>query len=319
MVKNTRIGALGVLTLCGVFGCAGGGQGSPAGGDGGASPSGTSDQAFYADFCAAVAPCCATNGMSANAAVCKASVSRLGPSRDVQVRSACLDELRQKSAVTACMPDVVDLGDACARLFNEPSGSVGPGGACQTTADCAGSSGKVTLCTDAVCATLAPGGMGDAPCLGTQFSTGILLTNPIVQGGLVGQGFLCQKRGGLFCDFSDHHCKALQPGGAACTDSDGCQSRVCNNGSEGGGAGTCLSLPGAGDDCTLDCAGDSYCDRATCVPKLAAGSACTRDVQCSGSCAGADLCSGTCTNGSCQPTVPEAPLDVWCGLTPNFP
>jgi len=313
-MMHTRITALGLLALCASVGCGGNGKGAPDA-DGAVPPAASADQAFFADFCAAVAPCCATNGMAANAAVCMTSLGKLGTSRDAQVRSACLAELRQKSATTACMPDLADLGDACARLYYEPAGTVAPGGACASGAECAGSPGKITLCTDAICATLAPGAMGDSPCLGTELSTGVLLANPFPHGSpATGKGFLCQKRAGLFCDFSDNHCKAVQPGGSACTDSDGCDSRVCN-GSEEGGVGSCLSLPRLGDDCTLDCAGDSYCDRATCVPKLVAGAACTEDVQCSGSCAGADLCSGTCTNGACLPTVGATSLGVWCGVT----
>src|SRR3954470_24600103 len=82
----------------------------------GAVPLSPADQAFLADFCTAVVPCCRTNGLTADVAVCKQSIAKLAWTRDPEVRAACLDELRQRAASGACMPDVGDLADPCTRI-----------------------------------------------------------------------------------------------------------------------------------------------------------------------------------------------------------
>jgi hypothetical protein len=303
---------------CGAGQASPGNDGGPPGNDGGSHLS-PADQAFIADFCAAVAPCCAPNGFTASAATCKTTIAKVGMSRDSQVRSACLDELHQKSTTAACMPDLADLADPCSRLFNEPGGSTMVGESCTRTADCAGSPGTVTTCSLGYCVAYAPGALGDTPCLGNQLSDGIIIAAPLLDGAtsITSRGYICQKRAGLFCDPYDYHCKTVQATGA-CVAHDGCSSRWCS-GIDEGGTGTCMPLPGLGEDCGLNCAGDTTCDSTTavCVPKLAAGSACTADVQCSGSCAGSDLCSGTCVNAACVPTTGAGTLvlGVWCGVT----
>ena len=70
-----------------VLGCGASSQSSP-GSDGGDAQPPPVDQAFITDFCAAVAPCCAPNGFTANAATCKASMSKLGISHESPPRTA---------------------------------------------------------------------------------------------------------------------------------------------------------------------------------------------------------------------------------------
>ena len=182
-------------------------------------------------------------------------------------------------------------------------------------ATCNASMGKLGISHDSQ--------LGDYPCLGTEDSEGFVGAYPATNGAttFTPQGFVCQKRAGLFCDASDNHCKALQPGGGTCTIPDGCDSRACDGGLGSNlPVGTCYPLPGLGEACTLDCAGDTYCDRTTAVriAKLAAGAACTDNVQCSGTCAGADLCAGSCESGACSPTngAGGLVLGVWCGVAP---
>ena len=200
------------------------------------------------------------------------------------------------------MPDLADLGDPCARVFNEPSGPRAPGEACATAAACAGSPGTITMCIS-ICVRYAVGADGDSPCLGnvgtSGFTSGGTTTNN--SNVPVSQGFLCPMRAGLYCDLNDNHCKVQRPAGAVCTNT---SPDFC-------------PLPGLGDACTLDCAGDSYCDN-VCKPKLATGATCLDSVWCSGDCAGSDLCSGTCVEGVCSPLTPaqELLMGVWCGTNP---
>lgn len=302
-----------------VGGCGGGegqndGGGKDTNGDWGSTLTGA-DEAFMADLCTAVVPCCTTNGLTADVASCKQSLSKMAQSRDPRLRATCLAEVRELASLRACMPDVVDLGDPCARLFNEPSGPRAPGETCASTAECAGSAGIVTLC-ESTCISYAVGREGDYPCLGNKFSNGATDLIPWKSGSSTPEShaFVCPKRAGLYCDWNDNTCKRLQPGGAACTLSDGCASRSCQN------DGTCLPLPGAGETCAIDCSGDSYCEGTVCIPKLAAGAVCdpTKQSQCEGDCQGSDLCSGTCQNAICSPlnVSEDALLGVWCGTRP---
>jgi hypothetical protein len=322
-----------VLTLpfilcaaAGIPGCGGGmaaDDGGPDADDGGpdasadgAVPLSPTDQAFLAEFCAAVVPCCTTNGVTADVAVCKQSLAKLAWTRDAEVRAACLDELRQRAASGACMPDPGDLADPCTRIFDEPSGLRAPGETCTTAKDCAGSPGTVTNCFG-TCITYVLGAVGDYPCLGNVGTTGLINDIPWTANSTVAQshGFLCQLRDGLYCDWNENVCKALVPGGGACTATQICESSSCG----GSTAGVCDPLPGVGDACVLNCKGDTYCDGSVCMPKLAAGAACLSSDQCSADCKGSNGCSGTCaTAGVCSPltVVQSLVLSVWCGLTP---
>src|SRR4051812_33735799 len=107
MTHAGRFERLPLFTLCAVVstlvGCGGsngvsndGGEdtGGDAGGDGGV-PLSPADQAFLADFCAAVVPCCTANGRTADPTVCQQSLAKVGWTRDPQVRAACLDQLHQ--------------------------------------------------------------------------------------------------------------------------------------------------------------------------------------------------------------------------------
>jgi hypothetical protein len=130
------------------------------------------------------------------------------------------------------MPDGADLSDACSRLFDEPGGSVAPGGICTTNADCAGSPGTVTQCSVySTCVTYAVGALGDYPCLGNEDSEGLISASPLLNNAIVSQGFLCQERAGLFCDDLDYHCKMRQPSGSVCTYSEACDSGTCDDNS----------------------------------------------------------------------------------------
>lgn len=302
-----------------VLGAAVAGCGSGGGGDGGVSGDGgvqltPADKAFISDFCAAVMPCCATNGMNASAAGCQQAIAKAGWSRDPQLRSACLDELRQLAAGPACVPDVADLADPCVRVFDEPSGPRAPGETCASAADCAGSPGTVTLCFG-TCVSYTAGADGDYPCLGNEFPSGIINAIPMKNGSNTPEshGFLCQQRAGLTCDTSDNRCKSMGPNGSACTGPAPCDPNVC-------GATVCIPLAGPGAACTADCSGDNYCDTGAgfCKPRLAAGAACSDSNQCSGDCHGADRCSGFCGGtGTCSSlTIAQTfVLGSWCAAT----
>jgi len=288
----------------------------------GAPPPTRDDEAFISDFCAALVPCCTTNHLSNDGAVCKTSMRKLGMSRDAQLRSACLDELRERAESPACAPDPADFGDPCSRIFNEPGGPRAPGQACTTHADCAGSPQTLTNCNASICVRYSVGVVNDYPCLATQLSNGFtLLRLPALSGTntVVSDGFVCRKRDGLDCNF-DNRCYMLLPGGSPCTAHDACASRLCDGLSTSVSSGFCRPLPSVGQVCDSDCAGDNHCDATAqlCVAKLAPGAACTREEQCSGACEGSDLCSGTCVEGTCLPTNGSQGLSlgVWCGQIP---
>lgn len=300
---------------CGSGGGRGGGDGGSGGrgADEGGMPT-AADQAFIDDLCVAVMPCCATNGRTANVAKCKQSMGMMGQSHDPQVRAACLAELSRLAASPVCMPDIVDFNNPCARLLNEPGGPRAPGEPCASRTECAGSLGAVTKCLESTCIAYAVGAEGDYPCLGDQFANGAITVIPWKNGSatIESHAFVCPKRAGVFCDPYENKCKRLQPGGGPCTTSEGCDSRWCSS------DGTCLPLPRAGEECSVDCTSDYYCDRAVCKPKLAAGASCQAfdDTACAGDCQGSNLCSGICReNGLCEPLnlAEDGILDVWCG------
>ena len=312
-----------ILCAAAIAGCGGGmaaGDGGVDAGDAttdGAVPLSPEDQAFLADFCTAVVPCCTTNGLTADVAVCKQSIAKLPQTRDPAVRAACLDQLRQLATSRLCLPDFAELDEPCVRVFDEPSGSRAPGETCTTAKDCMGSPGTVTNCFG-TCITYALGAAGDYPCLGNVYVDGTINDIPWKAGSNIAEshGFLCELRAGLYCDWNDNFCKPLRPGGSACTESLNCASRACAGPSD---ARVCDPLPALGDACVLDCAGDTFCDNGVCAPKLAPDATCTDSKQCSGDCKGADFCGGSClSTGVCSPLgfSQSLVIGVWCGLTP---
>ena len=274
------------------------------------------DQAFIADFCAAIVPCCQKNKVTVDNAICKQSMTKVALTNDPQVRAACVQQIRDLSTTAACMPDVADLGGPCARIFNEPSGPSAPGEMCKTARDCTGSPGTVTYCFG-TCITYGLGAAGDYPCLGNENTVGFINSIPWKNGSTTPEshGFICQQRAGLYCDWNDNTCKPIVGGGAACPTGDSaaaaCESATCE-------ANVCIALPQAGETCTLDCKGDNDCFNGVCTPRLPAAAACVVSDQCSGVCAGSDRCTGTCVDGACSPlTVAQGlVLGTWCGQVP---
>jgi hypothetical protein len=305
----------GAVLLGAAVGCGGSDSGGTASADGGAWQPTAADQAFINDFCAAIVPCCESQGRSADGGACQQALRKAGVSHDSQLTSACLDEIRQRAATAACVPNLADLADPCARTFDEPSGPRAPGQSCSSNADCAGSAGTVTICNPAptpsnlnappICVVRAVGTQGDQPCLATQFENGLILDYGVVLSGTntpVSHGFLCQRQAGLYCDPSARDCAMLLPGGSPCTFADACASRVCQSDS------TCRGFAAAGQDCRAAvCDGASYCDPATyvCTSKLADGAACVDSAQCPGSCE-----QGVC---SAVTGAQGLVLATWCG------
>jgi hypothetical protein len=309
--ESTQVAFVVGAVVVGLMGC-GGGNAAETSTDGGPTPE---DQAFIAELCTAVTPCCATNARTIDTNVCKQSLAKVGMSRDPQLRSSCLDEVRQRATTADCMPDMADFTDPCSRLFDEPSGSVAPGEACTSNAECAGSPGTLTVCSVSICVQYSVGAVGDYPCLATQVSDGLtILDFPMPAGAtsLIGNAFVCQRRAGLYCNLTDNRCEQLLTGGSPCTDFESCDSRSCDDQTQ-----TCVPLANVGEACGY-CKGDNYCNAGVCAPRLATGAACTDFNQCTGACQGSDLCSGDCVGGACVPTNAASGLvmAVWCGSIP---
>jgi hypothetical protein len=214
--------------------------------------------------------------------------------------------MQQIGDTPACFFDLANLDDPCTRVFYEPSGPLQPGQTCTSNADCAGPAGQVTACLNVnadgppVCVSRSAGQLGDAPCLGTMYTTGVILNYGFLSSGSAQpkvRGVLCQESAGLYCLSSSGTCVALLPAGAACGTAQPtpCASKCSTSGSTGG---VCEEVVPVNQSCTSAvCDGSSSCDPASaaCVAKLADGAACTDDAQCSGSCLQPTGSSGTCS------------------------
>lgn len=279
------------------------------------------DEQFLTEMCTLTEACCVANAYRSTTDVegCKKVFRRGGLSHDANLREACLAEMKSLAATGMnCIPEPWDLSDACLRVTYEPSGPQAPGEQCESSADCQGTPGKVTICgrvfaspTFGLCLSLTRGVAGGKErCLGTITHEGLIAAAAMDVAGQekpVTTGPVCEDRAGLVCapgaDPAFWTCQPLTPDGATCNYSTYCASKQClrSDGTEASydHAGTCTrrvtSAQVCGDNVTHAlCDATNYCqdtsdDRfmpgGVCVPKLAAGSACLNDAMCvSGTC-----------------------------------
>ena len=287
------------------------------------------DEQFFTDICTITESCCVANAYrdTSDLEGCKATYRDAGVTQDAGVRKACLDELKSLAAArTSCVPEIWNLSDPCLRIVYEPSGPQQPGGPCTKRSDCEGAPGTITFCstvspdaspTSASCLRLSPGKAGTSePCLGDMSTDGFIIaaartvaTSQVP----ISTGAVCERRKGLYCgpgsDPTSWTCQAQGAGGSICQSAIMCASGECLP-SDGGvfassdHPGTCTKQVPAGQTCddyysgappTL-CDAATYCQEhdmaGTCVPKLAAGSACSNASMClSDNCDDTNLCS----------------------------
>lgn len=287
------------------------------------------DEQFFADVCTITESCCVANAYrdASDVEGCKAIYRSAGVTEDAKVRQDCLAELKSlASAGKSCVPEIWNFSDACLRLVYEPSGPQQPGEPCTKRADCAGSPGTITFCstvapeaspTSAACLRLSPGKAGTStPCLGDVSTDGIIIaaartvpTSPVP----ISTGVVCERRKGLYCgpgnDPTSWTCQTQGGDGSSCVSDIMCVSAQCLPIDGGVFAstdhpGTCTKQVPAGQTCddyysgappTL-CDAATYCQdhdmAGTCMPKLAAGTACNNSSMClSENCDDTNVCS----------------------------
>ena len=317
---RSALSAQSLIRVAGVLGCVvglgcGGGP-TTQNGDAGAWQPTSDQQAFIAQYCDAIGPCCAQAGAPADAGTtCQSTLLRSGVSADRSLRAACLAEVQQLAGESDCVPEVANRADPCVRTFNEPSGPQAAGQPCAHNADCAGSAGTSTVCIVAptptnlnappICVVRVVGKAGDQPCVGTIFPEGVTIEYGVVLDGSdtpLNHGVLCERAKGLYCDPATRVCTPLLSESTPCTFADACASRVCRS------DGTCSGIVSSGHACMpAACDDASTCDPASliCTSKRADGTACTDSAQCMGSCA----------QGMCSPVTRAQNLALagWCG------
>ena len=295
--------ALGLLRIVAIA-AAGCGSSKPGGVsstscDGGCWQPTPADQAFIASFCGLSEACCVQNSYRAapDVAGCTSRFGKVGLSGDDRLQQACLMELQSLSASMSCLPELWQSSDACARVFDEPSGPQQPGQPCVTNGDCAGAPGKVTYCspdpsqaspTGHLCLQVAPGQPGDHTCLGDMNADGVIISAAFYRANAgvppIATGFVCRQRDGVYCaatnDPTTTACAARGTTGSSCNYGTTCASGACT-GSEND-AGTCVAPVGPGHVCggSVVCDDTSYCknDGTTptpiCTTKVPPGSDC---------------------------------------------
>jgi len=256
------------------------------------------DEEFAEQFCSIVANCCVRMQEPSvplptaadQKSECRATVLRLGLSRDAALRTACLSEVLRAASLTACMPEIwpPNPSVACSRLIAEVGGPVPVGGSCQGTGDCASSPGTLSYCGTAFvadrlahCYQDSPGKEGDR-CNVTLDDVGF---DYVIASEF--DGHFCSHLAGLVCgpiesSTSGHFCERLRPSGSACTVDYQCASDRCSNAS---GDYRCAlplephDLPD-GSSCSdnMNCA-SQHCRQGACV---AAAQASAFGLLCSG-------------------------------------
>jgi len=272
-------------------------------------------------FCELAEACCMKHGeTNLNPSTCKAQLQLLGFSRDANLQAACLAELRQLGANGNCFWDVGNLNDPCARIFNEPSGAIPPGGNCRTSMDCAGVAGAITSCwansgSGGVCMRMSRGSAGQGTCLGDAVTTGGFL-GPFFGPGssvwppAVVDGVFCDQRAGLTCipndDLNAQVCAPFLADGAPCLFGFNCASEICWDPSygevNGERPGVCMRRIGDGQACSISanvtCDRSSYCNagasgNGVCAPRGPDGAACSSNDACEN--ANCELSTTTCS------------------------
>ena len=268
------------------------------------SSGGKSAQDTFADaFCAQFEPCCAGAAMPLDGVACHAWVAQQarGAVFDQAAGDACLAAMQaQPVGADFCTNLGPTAGTLCTQVFKATSGSVPPGGACESSEDCLAPASGVAYCHVPIdpktgaqtgtptCRQTVWGKPGDGPCIQEQQGA-ITKSSWPADKPVPDVAYSCDEGTGVFCDF--------------------------------GGTYTCTSFHAPGEPCTLDgdqCGPDGYCQESTdtsvtfqCVATLPAGSPCT---QGSSQCGASATCSASSTCVAPQPEGSACTLPEQCSF-----
>jgi hypothetical protein len=179
----------------------------------------------------------------------------LAAANGVTYNEGCFDVLLGVIQEVGCATDYDDDIDLCSEGCSLIHGDKPVGAACTQFGDAEEFSdcGNRLLCAEGTCVDLCNRLSAGAACVDAEFS-------PLGQCG-----------DDLYCDFfGSLKCEPLSGVGGPCGAIGGCKDGlVC------GAADTCEALPGAGETCDFECAGDLVCNEASlCATPPGEGEAC---------------------------------------------
>lgn len=275
----------------------------------------SSSSGFVSEYCDLMMRCCSEAGYSSNPSQCKALLGALTSSASYSASNGekCLAAMRAASShpdFCKMDDDILDDGGACEKVFSEggSSGSVQPGGECESDSDCADSAQGEGECyhywedsaSYQVCVIIAEGQAGSDPCIGTRNED---YTSYEGSGPPPEMGYVCDEADGLYCDSTSRKCVAFRAVGESCSYSERCgNDAYCNS------EGVCAARLSAGSPCTStygdECVETAYCDEdsMTCKQKLEGGAPCTSSDQC---------LSDWCVNDKCD-AGGDFGMDLFC-------
>jgi hypothetical protein len=252
---------------------------------------------FAAEYCQLLSPCCAEAGFSSDPSGCEQIMgfALMGSSFDEGSGDACLSAMRAERSNEEYCTMVHGL-EPCESVFASPSGSVQPGGTCESDSDCANTAEGQGHCFNAsddgsggdLCMIATMGAEGSTPCVGNK-SGGLTVFFPPAPPPKV--GYVCDQNQGLSCDFTTSRCAAMKKVGEPCSYETPCvDGAYCVHDTD-----LCAPRGEIGADCEgfdLDeCVEEAYCDDSQkCAKRLPAGSACT-----------VGECEGNCVDHKCEP------------------
>ena len=272
---------------------------------------------FISDYCSLLMPCCKQAGLSGDPSDCKMILTAFtaGAGFNEAKGDQCIAAMRAASAnpdFCSMDDDVLEDNGACDDVFDDggSSGSVQPGGECESSSDCADTAEGEGYCyhdyRDGVsyetCMVVADGVEGSAPCIGTR--DGNMTSYSGGDGPPPTMGYICDEADGLYCNYESGVCEAKKAIGESCSS----YTVRCVDGAYCEG-GVCTAQHPAGGECSSsysdECVETAYCDDDAnqCKEKLPDGAACTSYEQC---------LSNSCSNDKCEPQT-DFGIALFCG------
>lgn len=224
------------------------------------------DQAsFVEDYCAVYVPWCEAVKTWGDGGACKKNMERYieAGAFSSTYGKACIERLRSPHTNLMESHHVPE----CIAAFPPPSGTVEPGGACTTSAECKSGPMDPGFCLGKRCRIVASVGREGAVCVGD----------------LIGESFSsigfpsdeinvarCPREDGLYCDRASLTCKKHVALGERCASHYACiKGGYCN------ADDTCAPVLAIGSPCKEDreCGTDAFCTNGECTPVAYDGTA----------------------------------------------